>query len=149
MWLIDQLYIELGQYTIVIQLELIFFSFLKIQDPGLLQSKRSLAVRWNQIWNQMLQSHYHFKQTKWFPLVVLLQPLHGMFLEWWNTTKSLSTTWQQFLWLLHSSMTTLLTHTVAHSTKPSFMPKANNQPPKKFLSLALSWTKVVKNWTSV
>jgi hypothetical protein len=52
------------------------------QDPGLLQSKRSLAVRWNQIWNQMLQSHYHFKQTKWFPLVVLLQPLHGMFLEW-------------------------------------------------------------------
>ena len=36
------------------------------------------------------------------------------------------------------SMTTLLTHTVAHSTKPSFMPKTNNQPPKKFLSLALS-----------
>ena len=28
-------------------------------------------------------------------------------------------------------MTTLLTHTVAHSTKPSFMPKTNNQPPKK------------------
>ena len=26
------------------------------------------------------------------------------------------------------SMTTLLTHTVAHSTKPSFMPKTNNQP---------------------
>ena len=36
------------------------------------------------------------------------------------------------------SMTTLLTHTVAHSTKPSFMSKTNNQPPKKFLSLALS-----------
>ena len=31
------------------------------------------------------------------------------------------------------SMTTLLTHTVAHSTKPSFMPKTNNQPLKKFL----------------
>ena len=46
------------------------------------------------------------------------------------------------------SMTTLLTHTVAHSTKPSFRPKANNQPLKKFLSLALSWTKGVKNWTS-
>ena len=42
------------------------------------------------------------------------------------------------------SMTTLLTHTVAHSTKPSFMPKTNNQPPKMFLSLALSCTKVVK-----
>ena len=47
-----------------------------------------------------------------------------------------------------NSMTTLLTHTVAHSTKPSFRSKTNNQPLKKFLSLALSWTKVVKNWTS-
>ena len=36
------------------------------------------------------------------------------------------------------SMTTPLTHTVAHSTKPSFMPKTNNQLPKKVLSLALS-----------
>jgi hypothetical protein len=36
------------------------------------------------------------------------------------------------------SMTTLLTHTVAHSTKSSFRPKTNNQPLKKFLSLALS-----------
>ena len=43
------------------------------------------------------------------------------------------------------SMTTLLTHTVAHSTKPSFMPKINNQSPKKFLSLMLSWAKVLKN----
>ena len=30
------------------------------------------------------------------------------------------------------------THTVAHSTKPSFRSKTNNQPLKKFLSLALS-----------
>ena len=37
-----------------------------------------------------------------------------------------------------ASMTTLLTHTVAHPTKPFFMPKTNNQPPKKFLSLELS-----------
>ena len=36
------------------------------------------------------------------------------------------------------SLTTLLTHTVAHSTKPSSMPITNNQPPKTFLSLALS-----------
>ena len=43
------------------------------------------------------------------------------------------------------SMTTLLTHTVAHSTKSSFMPKTNNQLPKKFLSLAPSCAKVVKN----
>ena len=37
------------------------------------------------------------------------------------------------------SMTTLLTHTVAHSTKPSLMPKTNNQAPKYLLSLVLSW----------
>jgi hypothetical protein len=38
--------------------------------------------------------------------------------------------------LEEGSMTTLLTHTVAHSTKPFFMPKTNNHPPKKFLSLS-------------
>ena len=36
------------------------------------------------------------------------------------------------------SMTSLLTHTVAHSTRPFFRPKTNNQPLKKFLSLAFS-----------
>ena len=36
------------------------------------------------------------------------------------------------------SMTTFLTHTVAHSNKPYFMPKTNNQPSKKFSSFALS-----------
>ena len=40
------------------------------------------------------------------------------------------------------SMTSLLTHTVAHSTKLSFRPKTNNQP---ILSLSVSWVKVVKN----
>ena len=43
-----------------------------------------------------------------------------------------------------ASMTQLLTHTVAHSTRPSFRPKTNNQPTKKFLSLVVSWVKVVK-----
>ena len=43
------------------------------------------------------------------------------------------------------SMTSLLTHNVAHSTRHSFRPKTNNQPIKKFLSLAVSWVKVVKN----
>ena len=46
------------------------------------------------------------------------------------------------------SMTQLLTHSVAHSTKPSSRPKTNNQPLKKFLGLVFSWVKVVKNWTS-
>ena len=49
---------------------------------------------------------------------------------------------------LFGSMTQLLTHSVAHSTKPSSRPKTDNQCIKKFLSLALSWAKVVKNWTS-
>ena len=31
----------------------------------------------------------------------------------------------------YNSMTSLLTPTVAHFTRPSFMPKANNQPLKK------------------
>ena len=47
---------------------------------------------------------------------------------------------EHFLYVtkLSISMTTLLTHTVAHSTKPSFWPKTNNQPHKNFSSLALS-----------
>ena len=36
------------------------------------------------------------------------------------------------------SMTQLLMHTVAHSTRPSFRSKTNNQPTKKFLSLAVA-----------
>ena len=43
------------------------------------------------------------------------------------------------------SMTSLLMHTVAHSTRPSFRPKPNNQTLKKFLILVISWVKVVKN----
>ena len=43
------------------------------------------------------------------------------------------------------SMTSLLTHTVTHFTRHSFRPKYNNHPIKKFLSLAVSWVKVVKN----
>ena len=43
-----------------------------------------------------------------------------------------------FLGYTFTSMTSLLTHNVAHSTRPSFRPKTNNQPIKKFLSLAVS-----------
>ena len=42
------------------------------------------------------------------------------------------------------SMTQLLTHTVAHSTIPSFRPKPKNQPIKKNLSLAVTWVRIVK-----
>ena len=45
----------------------------------------------------------------------------------------------------YSSMTQLLSHTIAHFTGPSFMLKANNQPYKKNFGLAFSWAKVVKN----
>jgi hypothetical protein len=36
------------------------------------------------------------------------------------------------------SMTQLLTHTVAHSTRPSFRHKTNNQPTKKILSFGVT-----------
>ena len=39
---------------------------------------------------------------------------------------------------LLANMTSLLTHNVAHSTRHSFRPRTNNQPIKKFLSLAFS-----------
>ena len=45
---------------------------------------------------------------------------------------------------LSISMTSLLMHTVAHSTRPSFRSKTNNQPTKKFLSLEVTWVKGVK-----
>ena len=37
-----------------------------------------------------------------------------------------------FLGYTFTSMTSLLTHNVAHFTRPSFRPKTNNQPIKKF-----------------
>ena len=42
------------------------------------------------------------------------------------------------------SMTSLLTHTVAYSTRSSFRPKTNKQPTKKCLSLTVTWVKVIK-----
>ena len=39
---------------------------------------------------------------------------------------------------LSISMTSLLTHTVAHSTRLCFQPQNNNQPIKKFLSLGVN-----------
>ena len=41
----------------------------------------------------------------------------------------------------NTSMTQLLMRSVAHSTRPSFRPKTNNQSIKKFLSLAVSLSK--------
>ena len=45
---------------------------------------------------------------------------------------------------LLGSMTSLLMHTVAHSTSPSFRSKYNNQSIKNFLSRV----KIINNWTS-
>ena len=50
---------------------------------------------------------------------------------------------KRYLRCIIISMTSLLMHTVAHSTRPSYRPKIDNQPLKK--SLAVSWVKVVKN----
>ena len=48
-------------------------------------------------------------------------------------------------YMAFSSMSSLLTHTVAQSIRLFFIPKANNQSFKKFLNLAVSWVKVIKN----
>ena len=67
----------------------------------------------------------------------------------WKTFKLfIFTLYYYTVYSIYDSMTFLLTHNVAHSTRHSFRPKTNNQPIKKFLSLAFSWVKVVKNWTS-
>ena len=80
-------------------------------------------------------------------LIWVTLSLANLGLQWSFETKVYLESWTIFATdlLVFISMTTLLMHTVAHSTKPSFMPKTNNQPHKKFLSLALSWAKVVKN----
>ena len=59
----------------------------------------------------------------------LLQAKGATFIEPLNQSRSLSEV---------PSMTQLLTHTIAHSTRPSFSPQNNNQPTKKFLILAVS-----------
>ena len=56
--------------------------------------------------------------------------------EWSHDQNSI--TFQSKTTYTYFSMTQLLTHSVAHSTRPSSRPKTNNQPLKKFLSLALS-----------
>ena len=56
-----------------------------------------------------------------------------------STLRLLTDYYSQFLKSnMDISMTSLLTHTVAHSTRHSFRPKTNYQPLKKFLGLAVS-----------
>jgi hypothetical protein len=67
----------------------------------------------------------------------------GAHFPWTKARREESLTYSVCCVLL--SMTSLLTHTVSESTRPSLWPKTNNQPLKKFFSLAVSWVKVVKN----
>ena len=57
------------------------------------------------------------------------------------------TQWVEILYKVtfQVSMTSLLMHTIAHLTRPTYRPKVNNLPIKKFLSRAASWVKIVKN----
>ena len=56
-----------------------------------------------------------------------------------STLRLLTEYYSQFLISnMNISMTSLLMRTVAHSTRPSFRPKINNQPTKKFLSLEIT-----------
>ena len=56
----------------------------------------------------------------------------------YHTGRRISATQYQQQQYEQVSMTQLLTHTVAHSTRPSFRHKTNNQPTKKFLHLAVT-----------
>ena len=44
------------------------------------------------------------------------------------------------------SMISLLTHTVAHSTRPSYVPKVNNQPLTKVFKSCRQLSKICQNW---
>ena len=85
-----------------------FWPFFTIQNQGIEQTK-SLLLCWN------------------YPLDIISQK---KLLR--NSNHMQSFSYSVHLLQTSFSMTTLLTHTVAHSTTPSFMPKTNNQPPKKF-----------------
>ena len=63
-----------------------------------------------------------------------MSPLHGSvhYAGYWGPpTSTLDWCERNYEVYLDFSMTTLLTHTVAHSTEPSFGPKTNKQPQQK------------------
>ena len=74
-------------------------------------------------WHDSQHSIPNYKTQFWNPSIIKKVIYIWHFRISWNGTSSNS---------LMLSMTQLLTHTVAHSTSPSFWPKTNNQPTKKF-----------------
>ena len=98
------------------------------------------------------ESHVNCKRTACTSFYSVSQSLYNLccavFYTWSEDGSYFTLGWFHPTTCFYFSMTQLLTHSVAHSTKPSSRPKTNNQPLKKFLSLAYSWVKVVKNWTS-
>ena len=86
------------------------------------------------------------KKTQRFITMHAKMAKHGDH-HWWIGAQILPD-YQKVTYCTINSMTQLLTHSVAHPTKPSSRPKTNNQSIKKFLSLAVSCVKVVKNWLS-
>ena len=91
-----------------------------------------------------------FLVSYWDILLVIHSGLHvleqgGLVPPWLESIRTFKKSVTLTTQYGHSSMTSLLTHNVAHSTGHSFRPKINNQPLKKFLSLAFSWVKVIKN----
>ena len=85
--------------------------------------------------------------TSWFWLAFVSRILNLLFDDFiiYSSSILIPKVDEILAFFVKASMTSLLMHTVAHSTRPSFRLKTNNQPLKKFLSLAVSWVKVVKN----
>ena len=53
--------------------------------------------------------------------ILLMKLIHGMFLEWWNTTKSLSTTWQRFSCLLDEGIAKICKKLKSHGGFLSYL----------------------------
>ena len=97
------------------------------------------------LFKTVLQHDRHFTKTRSFHQTFPSQPqltsAEGPYFHRKKNTVSKMNGFQLKLLLtvqVFISMTSLLTHTVAHSNRHSFRPKTNNQPLKKFLSLAVS-----------
>ena len=135
--------------SIIITLELIFtFYFISFPARSLaILTRDSFEAPWKKehqisyghcVCNFVLKIHILLLNHRWKKIIIF--PSLSDFLCVWNV--------YVFVLCNQTSMTSLLYHIVAHSTRNSFRPKTNNQHLEKFLSLLVSRVKVVKSWTS-
>ena len=110
--------------------------------------KKQRLVYWVLLWDPYVLRNYKKK---------LLWKIRSLKIKTFQKINDLKNSFEHFLFsylpnyvylcsnVCTFSMTSLLSHTVAYSTRRSFGSKTNNQHIKKCFSLAVSWVKVVKN----